>query len=432
MPVLIYARLSRDEDKSDSIFNQIALCRDFVEKGNLGGIVGEYFDDNVSGTAFKREGLDKIKECVEAGFSGVVVVKDLSRLGRSNAKTLLLIDWFEERGVRIITVDGKYDSHRDNEMLGIETWYNEKYVRDISNKTRYAIKQLQLSGDYGAPKCYGYRKADNGKILIVNPREAMVVQMIFQMFIAGNTKTEIVNYLNDSKLSPPKNMPNSKWYVATISNILNNQTYLGRTVLAKNNKHSYRNNKIEKNPPEKWIVHHNTHQPIIEEEVFIKAQELIKKYHSKSLSKNRLNRIIESKMVCGYCGEKMYRNRGGYICSCYSRYGKQMCNRNFVKVEDILNLVSLFVEMNETRVDESVKYDNGGMQNDCLRQLNIAYRDYLDGVISKSVYQSIANEIKNVKCVEKDYNELKSAYKENYNTTKINSIIIFKNVLIIN
>ena len=66
----------------------------------------------------------------------LLIIKDLSRLGRNNAKTLLFLDFLEERGVRVITFDGRYDIIRDNDTVGIDTWYNRQYISDISEKNQ--------------------------------------------------------------------------------------------------------------------------------------------------------------------------------------------------------------------------------------------------------------------------------------------------------
>ena len=53
-----------------------------------------------------------------------VFVKDFSRLGRHNAKVLLLLDEFQEQGKRLIVIDDNYDSSdSEDDTIGIKTWY---------------------------------------------------------------------------------------------------------------------------------------------------------------------------------------------------------------------------------------------------------------------------------------------------------------------
>ena len=87
MKVWLYYRLSRDEDDElNSLTNQRKIIYEYaVTNGHE--VVGESFDDNVSGMHFNREGIDKIYEVVEAGKIEAIIVKDLSRLGRNSALT---------------------------------------------------------------------------------------------------------------------------------------------------------------------------------------------------------------------------------------------------------------------------------------------------------------------------------------------------------
>ena len=88
MKVWLYYRLSRDEDDElNSLTNQRKIIYEYaVTNGHE--VVGESFDDNVSGMHFNREGIDKIYEVVEAGKIEAVIVKDLSRpVHRRRART---------------------------------------------------------------------------------------------------------------------------------------------------------------------------------------------------------------------------------------------------------------------------------------------------------------------------------------------------------
>ena len=96
MKVWLYSRLSRDEDDElNSLKNQQSIIREYAEK-NCYTIVGESFDDNVSGMHFNREGINKIYETVESKLIDAVIVKDMSRLGRHKTQTALFIDYLRE------------------------------------------------------------------------------------------------------------------------------------------------------------------------------------------------------------------------------------------------------------------------------------------------------------------------------------------------
>lgn len=88
MKVWLYYRLSRDEDDElNSLTNQRKIIYEYaVTNGHE--VVGESFDDNVSGMHFNREGIDKIYEAVEASRIEAIIVKDYCAIIGLNQKDL--------------------------------------------------------------------------------------------------------------------------------------------------------------------------------------------------------------------------------------------------------------------------------------------------------------------------------------------------------
>ena len=112
MKVWLYYRLSRDEDAElNSLTNQKNILVEYA-KSNGHEIVGESFDDNVSGMHFNREGINKIYEQVEQGTIEAIIVKDMSRLGRHKTQTALFIDYLREHDVRVLSVTENLDKQR--------------------------------------------------------------------------------------------------------------------------------------------------------------------------------------------------------------------------------------------------------------------------------------------------------------------------------
>ena len=120
----LYYRLSRDEDEElNSLNNQRKIIYSFaVSNGHE--VVGESFDDNVSGMHFNREGIDKIYEVVEAGKIEAIIVKDLSRLGRHRTQTALFIDYLREHDVRVLSATENIDTFNENDdlIIGFKGW----------------------------------------------------------------------------------------------------------------------------------------------------------------------------------------------------------------------------------------------------------------------------------------------------------------------
>lgn len=101
---------------------------------------------------------------IEAGRVGIVITKDLSRLGRNSALTGLYTNFtFPQYGVRYIAINDNYDTidpnSVNNDFAGIKNWFNEFYARDTSRKIRAVQK---AKGERGVPLTvnvpYGYVK----------------------------------------------------------------------------------------------------------------------------------------------------------------------------------------------------------------------------------------------------------------------------------
>ena len=137
MRAWLYYRLSRDEDQEmNSLQNQRQILVDYAEQNGY-EIVGESFDDNVSGMTFERKGLGELENAVEENKVDTILVKDLSRLGRHRTQTALFIDYLLENRVNVISVTEGIDSANENDdlIIGFKQIVNDLYAKDISKKS---------------------------------------------------------------------------------------------------------------------------------------------------------------------------------------------------------------------------------------------------------------------------------------------------------
>jgi len=138
-----YVRLSRDDDKRNyvSIENQKLIINQYAS--DHGMVIDRWYeDDGVSGYIFDRPGFQQMMADLDKDID-TVYVKDFSRLGRHNAKVLLLLDEFQERGKHLIVIDDNYDSFDySDDTIGIKTWFNERYVKDTSKKIKTRFTNL--------------------------------------------------------------------------------------------------------------------------------------------------------------------------------------------------------------------------------------------------------------------------------------------------
>ncbi|HEQ7319959.1 TPA: site-specific resolvase TndX, partial [Streptococcus pyogenes] len=249
--VALYSRLSRDDglDKeSNSIANQREMLKRYA-KENKFYVYDEYIDDGFSGTTFNRPALNRMFEDIEAGKVNVVLVKDMSRLGRNNALFMYYVEEvFPDLDVRFIAINDMVDTAQDdNEIMPFKSVLNEYYARDISKKIRSSIRTTALTGGFtGAFAPYGYLvDPENKKKLIVDPETAPIVKRIFELSQQGTSTHQIARILcKDGILVPRAYRAKKKgileqskgftfptdWVGKNVKMILENQVYLGHMV----------------------------------------------------------------------------------------------------------------------------------------------------------------------------------------------------------
>ena len=147
--VAIYARLSReDEDKIDgnkesrSIENQIKVLSDYATQNEF-EIYEVYYDDGISGATQERPAFQKMLEDAKKKKFNILLVKDISRLGRTMHHVGKLIDeTFPSLNIRVISINDKYDSstYKDDESIVIRNFLNAYYLKDFKKKIHRSVK----------------------------------------------------------------------------------------------------------------------------------------------------------------------------------------------------------------------------------------------------------------------------------------------------
>ncbi len=403
MRVWLYARLSRDEDDElNSLTNQQNIIRKYADKNNY-TVVGESFDDNVSGMHFNREGIKKIYEVVENKLIDGVIVKDMSRLGRHKTQTALFIDYLRENDVKVLSVTEKLDTSNENDnlIIGFKGLFNDMYARDISRKVRAGFLQKQKEGLVMIPPM-GYFKDKNTKEIIIMEEPANIVRRIFQMYLDGYGLKNIAQTLNNESVKTPrfyqqkyigKGIPYTKpeitsrylWEGTAVKRILQNEFYTGTVVCHQ----SYTNkiNHIRKNlPTDEHFRHENFVPAIIDKDVFDKVQYLLenKKHNNVRASSNKPYHRYTGLIKCGDCGSsfscktRKYKGKEPYyeyVCNSYHRYGKEHCSPHRIN-ETVLDeivyseLLNIREQANENFKQIDAKL-NLWKQNKALSQNNI-------------------------------------------------------------
>ena len=140
---------------------------------------------------------------MENGEIGIIVTKDLSRLGRNQLHTGLYIEErFPMFGVRYIAINDNVDtdSSESNDLMPFKNLFNEWFIRDTSRKIRAVLKAKAERGErLGTRAPYGYIKDPETKKLAVDDEAAAIVRRIFAMCASGNGPSQIARILKKNR-----------------------------------------------------------------------------------------------------------------------------------------------------------------------------------------------------------------------------------------
>ena len=143
----IYCRLSRYDEltgESNSIVNQKAILKKYAQEQGFRNI--QFFvDDGYSGANFNRPDWKRMIELVENDKVGIIIAKDMSRIGRNYLEVGLYTDvLFRDHNIRFIAVNSGVDSAnlQDNDFTPFLNIINEYYVKDSSKKVKESMKPL--------------------------------------------------------------------------------------------------------------------------------------------------------------------------------------------------------------------------------------------------------------------------------------------------
>lgn len=207
---------------------------------------------------------------------------------------------------------------------------------------------------------YGYL-LDENKRLIVDEETAPVVQLIYQLCAEGNGPGKIARILKERKINTPRTLdflrtgrtdhydPDDPygWNSPSVAKILEQKEYLGHTVNFKTTRKSFKSKRIIHNPEEKQVIFENTHEAIINFELWDVVQKIRAQRHRPTRTGETA--LFSGLIFCYDCGSSLTlcRSRADgtgdnrYICSKYrNSRGTQKCDSHYIR-EDVLNRLVL-------------------------------------------------------------------------------------------
>jgi hypothetical protein len=233
------------------------------------------------------------------------------------------------------------------------------YAKDISKKISSVKHDKQRKGLFiGGKPVYGYRMHPTEKNRIVIDEEvAPMVRRIFGMALEGISCRQIAAQLNAEGVPTPATyaglpVPNpgpytGLWSSERVSDMLQNETYIGSMVQGRTRKINYKSKKCIKQDRRDWVVVEGTHEPLIDRETFDKVQGLI---NSRRRTRSRTyDFLLKGLIFCHECGYPLAvinrktasgEDRLLFVCRTYQRFTKAgVCTSHTIKVETVTQAV---------------------------------------------------------------------------------------------
>jgi DNA invertase Pin-like site-specific DNA recombinase len=435
------------QNESASIENQRALLSEYAEVRGW-NVSRVYSDDGFSGGNYDRPAFREMLGDAKARLIDLILVKDLSRLGRDYIETgRYAEEVFPALGVRFIALMDNIDSEGNADLLPFRSILNDYHLRDLSRKVKSVLKAKAEKGEYVGRAPYGFVKDPGRKNrLLTDEYAAGVVRRIFDMRARGLGFGKIAAALNDEgTLSPGtyryrragSGCPAKAWTSCVVRDILGNEAYIGHSVRFKTGYLSYKSRQVINKPGDEWIRCENAFPRIVSVEIWDAVRLLDDRRAGRTADATVEPSLFSKLLRCADCGGPMVHRKSrytsrvtgedhtghAYICSNHHRTGGAVCSRHTIPENALLTIVRddirnrlESVEIDEGRIVRDIRERLGGTTADeakkqrerlaaRLDELASAgkklYEDRLKGGIDvetfKSLYEKARNEREIVK-----------------------------------
>jgi len=285
--VAVYCRVSTaHEEQIESLSNQIEYYRQMVNNHVNWILIGIYTDIQSGKNKSGRPEFQRMLEDCRNKEIDLIITKSISRFGRNTVDALdtinelrsLNIDlFFEVENIRISETSKQF-------LLSIFGAAAQAESEARSKNIKWGIRHGLETGTsklYNR-KCYGYSYDPEGSI-IINEQEAVVVKMIFNLYLSGYSILAIIRELKKQRIKSPTGK--ESWPKRTIDTILSNEKYIGNMIVGKTYTGDFPKNDrhINKGERQKYQVA-DTHSPLISKEQFERIQE--EKLHRSNIHQN--------------------------------------------------------------------------------------------------------------------------------------------------
>lgn len=320
MNIFIYSRKSKWTGRGESVENQIAMCRDYIQYNIEGANQAEvtvFEDEGYSGKNTNRPQFQKMMQEIKKGNCNYLVCYKLDRLGRNIADLANLVETLNKLNVSFVSIKERFDTSTPigKAMLYFAGVLAQMEREQIAERVRDNMIMLARKGRWlGGNTPLGFRAESEEKVvingrnkksfrLVVDEEEMKTVRFIFEEYLKQQSLMGIVRYFLNHDI---KTKRGNEYTTTAIRDILTNPVYCradreayqyfwnlgcqvcmdeeeadgkyGLIAYAKTSSSQYKN---KGNAPEKWIVAKGKHPGMIPGKDFSKIQNLLARNSSK-------------------------------------------------------------------------------------------------------------------------------------------------------
>lgn len=351
-----YIRVSTDDQLEYSPDSQIKLIQQFAKKNNI--VIPEEFifiDEGISGkTAQKRPEFNKmiaIAKQKENSFDTILVWK-FSRFARNQEESIVYKKMLKKADVDVISISEPIaDDHFGSLIERIIEWMDEYYVIRLSDEVKRGMTEKATRGEPLCISAFGYDLKD--KKYYINEEQAIIVREIFDRFINGAKINQIATYIQGIGVKTNRgNSPDRRF----VEYILHNPVYCGKIRWCTDGKKASARDYYNEN----FIIADGRHEPIVTQEIFNKAQELLqenrKKYRKYQRREQPVNFMLKGLLKCGNCGATLVHSQAGNSVQCHNYTSRRGCtishSISLLKADEIvLNALKSSCKSLEFKID---------------------------------------------------------------------------------
>lgn len=335
--VAAYCRVSTDSaDQINSFLAQVKYYNDFIKQSGDMTLVDIYADEGITGTCVnKRDEFQRMMKDSKAGKIDRIYVKSVSRFARNSLECIENIRLLKSYGTTVLFEnDGIDTSTMNSEMiLYIKSAFAQSEALAGSKRVSTAVRMKMANGEFSITTApYGYMVENNNFVPV--PELKPAIERIFKTYLSGKGMGIIAEELNSERYM------DREWNLSAVKYILSNEKYVGDSLLQK----TYTpqmfplKNRPNNGEVDKYYVS-NTHEPLIDRDLFNAVQEKLKqnKLDRSSYEANRITNFTQ-KIRCGNCGcafkRKIQSGEAYWVCSSNGIAGRH-CKTQNVKEDDL-------------------------------------------------------------------------------------------------